>query len=134
MIFKAVVFSIMIYAESGALVKLKYHEAAAEMMSLGEGLEAYKKDCRTYPKSKAGLEVLLNLRKAIKDCPEWRGPYIDDLRKDPFGQPYIYESNGSQYRIKTLGRDHQEGGESMDWDLIFYSKDKKESSKVSYSR
>ncbi len=124
MIIKAVIFSLMTYAESAVLVKLKYHEAAGEMMSLGEALDSYKSDCLSYPHSKAGLEVLVNLRAAIKLCPQWNGPYIDDLRKDPFGHPYIYKSNGKQYQIKTLGRDHQKGGRALNWDLIFYSEAK----------
>jgi general secretion pathway protein G len=39
----------------------------------------------------------------------WRGPYLHELPKDPWGHPYIYHRSGSDFKILSAGPDGQEG-------------------------
>jgi general secretion pathway protein G len=46
-------------------------------------------------------------------------PSIQGIRKDPWGNPYIYEVGDDGPVARSLGRDKREGGEGEDADLIW---------------
>ncbi len=50
--------------------------------------------------------------------PNWNGPYLKNASglADPWGRAYAYESTGATYRVTSLGRDGQPGGEGEDAD------------------
>jgi hypothetical protein len=50
---------------------------------------------------------------------------VNELPLDCWGQPYEYElsSDGSRFRIGTLGRDHARGGDGLDRDILFEGDD-----------
>jgi general secretion pathway protein G len=53
---------------------------------LAEALGRYRFHVGSYPSSEQGLPAL------VRDplVPKWDGPYINQLRKDPWGVPYVY--------------------------------------------
>ena len=43
--------------------------------------------------------------------------YLKKLPIDPWGEPYLYFSEGRQIEVYSLGSDRREGGEGVDADL-----------------
>ena len=56
-------------------------------------LDLYRLDANTYPSQSAGLEALVDTGLMVKE------------QKDPWGNPYVYRSNGRAYRIFSCGPD-----------------------------
>jgi general secretion pathway protein G len=83
-------------------------EAAAksDIASLGTVLDAYEVDNGSYPRGKNGLNDLVT---APRDAQNWRGPYVKELRLDPWNNAYIYEypgkNNPSGYDLSSMGPD-----------------------------
>ena len=57
-----------------------------------------------YPKGKSGLNDLIQ---QPRDATNWRGPYLEKIPQDPWGNDYIYECPGrhnpSFYDISSQG-------------------------------
>lgn len=90
--------------------------AQAQMQMLSTALDTYRLDVGTYPKE------LVELRKG--DAPGWDGPYLPrELPLDPWGQPYVYSTEGGDaekpYTLRSHGKDGREGGEGDDEDIIY---------------
>jgi general secretion pathway protein G len=89
-------------------------EAAAktQISTFGTVLDAFEVDNGYYPKGKSGLNDLVS---APRDAKNWRGPYIKEVPKDPWGNDYIYEcpgkNNPTSYDVSSMGADGQAGGE-----------------------
>ncbi len=43
--------------------------------------------------------------------------YLSQMPQDPWGNPYVYESTGGRFAIKSLGKDGKPGGEGLDADI-----------------
>jgi general secretion pathway protein G len=92
--------------------------AAAQLESLGLGLDQYRIDVGQYPTSEQGL---IALNKNPGNAPKWAGPYLKKtVPNDPWGKPYLYKSPGEHgdYDLYTLGKDGQLGGTSDDQDVL----------------
>ena len=75
-------------------------------------LDAFEVDNGYYPRGKNGLRDLVE---KPANTLSWRGPYLKKpLEKDPWGNPYIYESPGSHnqsgYDLMSTGPDGRTGG------------------------
>ena len=47
-----------------------------------------------------------------------KGPWIEEMANDPWGNAYVYEyGSGGKYNIISYGADSQPGGEEEDQDL-----------------
>jgi general secretion pathway protein G len=72
-----------------------------------------------YPSMEEGLKVLMEAPAGEEG--KWRGPYIDQLRKDPWGNPYEYRIPGthhpSGFDIWSRGDDAKDGGEGKGLDI-----------------
>jgi general secretion pathway protein G len=82
-------------------------------------LERFNIHLDRYPTSEEGLKVLME---APADAEQkWRGPYIDILRPDPWGNPYQYRNPGTQrptgFDLWSRGSDNQDGGEREGADI-----------------
>jgi general secretion pathway protein G len=70
-------------------------------------LDQFEVDNGLYPKS---LQDLLTQPSNAKN---WRGPYLDKLPVDPWGNPYIYYYPGkhtaNSYDLLSMGPDQKEG-------------------------
>lgn len=94
----------------------------SDLQILESSLELYKLDNFSYPSNESGLKALVQAPEGAKN---WRkGGYIKKLRKDPWGNDYLYQNPGEhgEIDIYSLGADGQQGGEGPakdlgNWDL-----------------
>lgn len=81
--------------------------------SLKTALERYRLDLGSYPTTTEGLAVLLSA--PGNATANWKGPYVDSLPPDPWGEPYQYRSPGTRnksgYDLFSKGPDKTEGNE-----------------------
>ncbi len=99
------------------LQKSRVSNAKIAMKELGKQLESYNLTCNSYPTTDQGLQALIQA--PGEACPNWGPePYIKKSQTiDPWGKPFIYESDGGKYVIRSLGRDRKESGDGYDRDL-----------------
>jgi general secretion pathway protein G len=87
--------------------------AKADIKVLEDAVTTFNIQMDRYPTSEEGLKVLLDPPSG--DDKKWRGPYIKDLRPDPWGHPYQYRAPGvhgrNKFDIWSYGSDGTEGGE-----------------------
>jgi general secretion pathway protein G len=93
--------------------------AQQDIRSYETALNLFRLDNFKYPTTEQGLEALVT-RPSDSSIRNWKqGGYIDNLRKDPWGNPYHYVypgTHGKEYDLFTLGADNQEGGEGINAD------------------
>lgn len=91
-------------------------QAKIQASQIMKELEAYYLDCQGYPSTEIGLRALVT---KPEQCANWNGPYIkkEAQLRDPWGNEFIYESNGSTYVVKSLGKGGQEGGTGNEADI-----------------
>ena len=86
--------------------------AKTQIASFSTVLDAFEVDNGYYPKGKAGLQDLVV---QPNDAPNWKGPYLKEIPKDPWGNDYVYEypgrNNGNGYDLSSMGPDGKEGGD-----------------------
>jgi general secretion pathway protein G len=85
--------------------------APSDVASLSKMLDAFAADTGRYPTDAEGLAALLSPPAGIAG---WRGPYVQQLKNDPWGHPYVYHlggpaGGGTGYRVASKGRDGKEG-------------------------
>lgn len=81
-----------------------------DVASLESALKLYKLDNFNYPTQAQGLAALSANPSASAN---WRGPYIERLPKDPWGNDYQYRypsSHGLKLDVYSFGSDGAEGG------------------------
>ncbi|HRR34717.1 MAG TPA: type II secretion system protein GspG [Kiritimatiellia bacterium] len=73
---------------------------------LAEALGRYRFHVGAFPNAEQGLAALVR----DPQVPRWNGPYINQLRRDPWGTPYVYEpaSNGLPL-VLSCGADRMRG-------------------------
>lgn len=101
------------------LDEAKVDQARIQMKSLVGALDLYHLDNSTYPSTDQGLSALLVKPEVGKVPKNWRGPYLrsSSIPKDPWENDYIYQSDGKNIIMKSLGADGEEGGEGIDADI-----------------
>ena len=101
------------------LQKSRQSQAKIAIKQLATALENYNLDCNSYPTTEQGFNALVTSPGADA-CPNWGpNPYIKNIKeaKDSWGKPFLYESDGSTFVIRSLGRDGKESGTGYDQDL-----------------
>ncbi len=99
--------------KKGELARVK-----ADFTNVKIALQTYEMNNYAMPTTEQGLEALVN-KTDIEPLPKvWpkRG-YLESIPKDPWGRAYIYFNDGDDFKLYTLGRDGQEGGDGPDKDL-----------------
>jgi general secretion pathway protein G len=88
------------------LNRAKQNRARSDIATYVNALESFYGVNGHYPDNQQGLAVLV---------PQ----FIDKLRNDPWGRPYVYNQPGKEgpYDIISYGADGQEGGEGADADI-----------------
>jgi general secretion pathway protein G len=90
-------------------------KAAADIKGIEEALHMFKLDNGFYPSTADGLAGLVkpsgNARNFNPDG------YLDKVPIDPWGNPYVYFSDGNKFSIRCYGADGQEGGEGKNADI-----------------
>jgi general secretion pathway protein G len=78
--------------------------AQTQIGNFKTALNAFEVDNGYFPKGKNGL---VDLVQKPQDAPNWHGPYLDTLPKDPWGGDYLYENpgrhNANSYDISSAG-------------------------------
>lgn len=98
---------------TGQRDKAKVGEAKIQMGQIVSALSMYYNDCGKNPSSLEGLV------KPDANCSNWGPePYRTEKGiRDPWGNPFEYESSGSDYSLRSLGRDGKEGGDGYNKDI-----------------
>jgi general secretion pathway protein G len=91
-----------------------------QMRLLVSELEKYRIDnAGKVPSTEQGLDALVKEPSSAPKPKSWKGPYIQDVPKDGWGNDFQYLSidNGSDFHLWSLGADNVEGGEKLDADI-----------------
>jgi general secretion pathway protein G len=94
----------------------QYTAAKADMRTYKVALLTYRGATGNYPTTAAGLNALVT---KPDNAQNWRGPYMESLKKDPWGKDYIYVFPGQKhptaYDISSAGMDGQPGTSDDVW-------------------
>lgn len=101
-----------------SLKESKVSNTKIKMKQIQQALDHYNLNCGTYPTTEQGLKALLQ-DPGKEVCPNWGEAYLKESKepKDMWNHTFVYESNGQQMTLKSLGADGREGGESYNADL-----------------
>ena len=98
----------------GTTQEAKVTAAKGSISTLANALERFNLHMDRYPTMDEGLNALVQAP-AGDDAKKWRGPYIDQIRPDPWGNPYQYAIPGlhrtSSFDLWSRGADGADGGE-----------------------
>jgi general secretion pathway protein G len=98
----------------------KVGAAKAHIAELESAVERFYVHMDRYPSADEGLKVLVD-PPAGDDTKKWRGPYIKQLRNDPWDHPYQYRCPGthhaSSFDIWSQAADGADGGEGENADI-----------------
>lgn len=110
-----IIGGVLVSQFGGVLGQNKVKLATIGMEAIGSDLDRFKADNGKYPTTDQGLEALVNKPDGAKFWPE--GGYVKKAVKDPWGNDYVYSSQGFAYEIYSLGADGLEGGEGEAADI-----------------
>lgn len=83
-----------------------------QISSFSTALDAFEVDNGYYPRGKSGLQDLVQ---QPRDAQNWRGPYLKEVPKDPWGNEYVYECpgrvNATSYDLTSAGPDGKVGSD-----------------------
>lgn len=88
-------------------------KARADIKGIEEALHLYKLDTGTYPSASEGLNALVQ-GGGRGASPEG---YLSKLPVDPWGNDYVYFSDGRNFVIKSYGPDGSDGGADNNSDI-----------------
>jgi len=93
--------------------------AKAHVAELEGALERFYVHMDRYPTMDEGLKALVE--PPTGEDKKWRGPYIRELRRDPWGNPYQYRIPGvrhpASFDLWSRGADGADGGEGQGADI-----------------
>jgi len=104
----------------GEVDKANVAKARQDIRSLETALNLFRLDNFKYPSTEQGLRALVE-QPTDSSIRNWKkGGYVDGLKKDPWGNDYLYaypSQHGKEFDLWTLGADGQEGGEENNTDI-----------------
>ena len=93
-------------------------KAAADIKSIEQALSLYKLDNGSFPITEQGLQALVSPPTSGPPARRWNAEgYLEKVPIDPWGQPYVFQSDGNRYVVLSFGADGVEGGEGKDADI-----------------
>ncbi len=94
--------------------------AEGDVRSLANALDLYRMDNYQYPSTDQGLEALVTRPSGFPEPKNYnQDGYVRKLKSDPWGSPYVYERDGSNFVLFSLGADGTEGGEGLNEDIRY---------------
>lgn len=100
--------TVLIGQVMGRLGAANIRQAKIQIGEYAKNLDMYYTDCGSYPTTEEGLKALVE---APSSCPNWGPePYVKKINPDPWRNELVYESNGADYVLRSLGKDRREGG------------------------
>lgn len=107
----ATLAAIVVPKFAGRTEQAKITAAQTQIANLEIVLDAFEVDNGFYPKGSDGLGDLVD---PPSNTPDWRGPYMDEVPVDPWGNPYVYEYPGKHnargFDLMSMGPDGRSGG------------------------
>ena len=103
----------------GKFNNAKVDATKIQIKQLGVILDDFNRVCGFYPTTDQGLDALIK-PPVGRECKNYDpAGFIKGgkLPKDGWGSDFIYESDGSKYKITSLGSDGKPGGEGNDKDI-----------------
>jgi len=93
-------------------------KAKADLKELEQGLHLYKLDNGIYPTTDQGLRALV-AKPTSGPQPRKYNPdgYVQKVPEDPWGNGYVYLSDGQNFVLQCLGADGEKGGEGKNADI-----------------
>jgi len=82
-----------------------------QMKSVEQALKLYKLHNNFYPTTEQGLKALVEKPETEPVPKNWKGPYLDKVPKDAWGNDFIYVSDGKTFTLVSPGPDGEEGTE-----------------------
>ena len=101
----------------GARDRANVKQAKIQIADLGKFLDMYNLDCNRYPTTDEGLSALVEAGAPCAQTPYMQMKIPPGGLLDPWGNPYVYTSDGSTYTIISYGADKKEGGSSFAADI-----------------
>ena len=93
-------------------------KAAADIKGIEEALHLFKLDNGFYPTTDQGLQALVTKPETGNVPRRWNPDgYLETVPIDPWGNPYVFLSDGNAYSLKSYGADGTEGGEGKYADI-----------------
>jgi general secretion pathway protein G len=103
----------------GTTQDAKISAAKAQVAEIDSALERFYVHMDRYPTAEEGLQALVTAPAGGEQ--KWRGPYVKQLRNDPWGNPYQYIVPGTHHTtsfdIWSRGADGADGGEGANADI-----------------
>src|SRR3954467_6313888 len=97
----------------------KVGAAKADIAQLKNAIDRFNINMDRYPSTEEGLKVLVDAPSEGKD--KWRGPYIEKVLNDPWGNPYQYRTPSTHrtgfYDLWSRGADNADGGDGENADI-----------------
>lgn len=97
----------------------KVSAAKADVAQLESALERFYVQMDRYPTMEEGLKVLVE--PPADGANKWRGPYVKEVRSDPWGNPYQYKIPGTHhptsFDLWSRGADGVDGGDGQGTDI-----------------
>ena len=115
--------TLVVQSLRGATDKAKRTKAMADIAELKTALDRYYIDIGSYPTSDQGLAALVTggTQQVAGGGGGGgggdEGGYIQRIPNDPWGNPYVYQSDGTNYSLKSYGADGAEGGTGKNADI-----------------
>ncbi len=104
----------------------RIQKVKSDFKSIQTGLKMYRIDNYAYPTSEQGLQALVERPTMAPQPRNWdESGYLEQLPRDPWGNPYLYLSPGEShdYNIYTLGADGVSGGEDQNADISVWDEE-----------
>jgi general secretion pathway protein G len=93
-------------------------KAKADLKEIEQGLHLFKLDTGIYPTTNQGLAALVQKPSGGPQLRKYNPEgYIQKIPEDPWGNPYVYLSDGQSFVLKCLGADGEQGGEGKNADI-----------------
>ena len=103
----------------GTTYDAKVSATKGHVAELEAAIERFNVHMDRYPTMEEGLKILVEAPSG--DEAKWRGPYIKQLRNDPWGNPYQYRAPGvhhpTSFDLWSRGADGKDGGEGQGADI-----------------
>lgn len=97
----------------------KVSAAKASIATFGTAIQRFYIQTDRYPTMDEGLKILVEAPSG--DTSKWRGPYVEKLQNDPWGNPYQYKIPGTHnpngFDIWSRGADGADGGDGKNADV-----------------
>lgn len=96
-------------------------KAKSDIRAIATALEFYRLDNSTYPSTDQGLAALVTQPSGYPEAKKWNPEgYLPKLPVDPWGNPYVYMSDGpAKFDIYSYGADGKEGGDGFNADISY---------------